>query len=401
MYDVIIIGAGVTGSYAAGELARLGYHVGVLEKQHQPGLKRSCTGIVSHECLELLQVDPGLIQKEARSARIFAPSGKYLRVEREDAQAYILDRPGLDRLMVHKAQQNRAEFHFATPVTAIRRENQFVEVEGTSLKSETALFKARCVIIACGAAGSLTQSAGLGRIREFAHGAQVQVECTDVDEAEVYSGATTAPGFFAWLVPAGGTQGKAGLLCRGNPGPYLTALLNRLLKLHRISSITPDISYGSIPLRPLARTYADRLLVIGDAAGQVKPTSGGGIYFGILCAGQAVLTLDECLKSGDLSSSKLSQYQKRWHKILKRELSIDYWAHRFYQGLHDKQIEHIFNVIVKHGIHESLLTSPDITFDWHSLVILDAIRHRSLQRSLEKLKAAPLRFLEARVRPPA
>ena len=112
-----------------------------------------------------------------------------------------------------------------------------------------------------------------------------------------------------------------------------------------------------------------------------------------------MLTLDECLKKGDLSSNRLLLYQKRWHKILKRELRIDYWAHRFYQGLDDKQIEHIFNIIVKHGIHESLLTSPDITFDWHSLVILDAIRHRSLQRSLEKLKAAPLRLLGTRIRP--
>ena len=399
MYDVIIIGAGITGSYTAGELSRLGYQVGVLEKQPQPGLKTSCTGIISHECMETLQVDRSLIQYEARSARIFAPSGKYFRVEREDAQAYVLDRPGLDRLVAHKAQQKGVEFHFATPVTAIRRENQFMEVEVTAPNAEKVLFRARCVIIACGAAGSLTQSAGLGRIREFAHGAQAQVECTDVAEVEIFSGSAIAPGFFAWLVPAGGTQGKAGLLCQGNPRPYLTALLNRLLKQHRITSIASDISYGSIPLKPLARTYADRLLVIGDAAGQVKPTSGGGIYFGILCARQAVLTLDECLKKDDLSSDRLLLYQKSWHKILKRELRIDYWAHRFYQGLDDKQIEHIFNIIVKHGIHESLLTSPDITFDWHSLVILDAIRHRSLQRSLEKLKAAPLRLLGARIRP--
>ena len=400
MYDVIIIGAGITGSFAAAELARLGYHVGVLEKQQQPGLKTSCTGIVSHECLEMLHMDRSLIQYEARSARIFAPSGKYLRVERENAQAYILDRPGLDRMMAHNAQQNGAEFYFATPVTAIRHENQYMEVEATPVEAEKVLFRARCVIIACGAAGGLTQSAGLGRIREFAHGAQAQVECTDIPDVEIYSGSTTAPGFFAWLVPAGGTQGKAGLLCRGNPRPYLTALLNRLLKQNRISSLASDINYGSIPLKPLARTYADRLLVIGDAAGQVKPTSGGGIYFGILCARQAVLTLDECLKKGELSSGRLLIYQKRWHKILKRELSIDYWAYRFYQRLDDKQIEHIFNIIVKHGIHESLLTSPDITFDWHSLVILDAIRHRSLQRSLEKLKAAPPRFLDTRIHPP-
>jgi digeranylgeranylglycerophospholipid reductase len=133
--------------------------------------------------------------------------------------------------------------------------------------------------------------------------------------------------------------------------------------------------------------------VVGDAAGQVKPTSGGGIYFGLVCAGIAVRTLDESLRAGDVSSGRLAIYQKRWHKILKHEIDIDYWAHRFYQGLTDKQAEHIFQVILRHGIHESLLASPDITFDWHGKVILDAVRHRSLQRSMEKLKMGlPRRF---------
>ena len=76
--------------------------------------------------------------------------------------------------------------------------------------------------------------------------------------------------------------------------------------------------------------------------------------------------------------------------MLKQELSIDYWAHRFYCGLDDKQVEHVFNVIERHGIHESILASPDITFDWHGQVIFDALKHRSLQRSLEKLGMAPV-----------
>ena len=71
--------------------------------------------------------------------------------------------------------------------------------------------------------------------------------------------------------------------------------------------------------------------------------------------------------------------------MLKRELAIDYWAHKFYRKLNDRQIEHIFDIIEHHGIHESLLASPDITFDWHSNVILDAIKHRSLDKSLGKL----------------
>jgi len=126
-------------------------------------------------------------------------------------------------------------------------------------------------------------------------------------------------------------------------------------------------------------------MVVGDAAGQVKPTTGGGIYFGLLCAGLCVQAAREALLSDDLSSRKLSQYQKQWHKLLKQELAIDYWAHRFYRRLTNRQIEHVFNVIESHGIHETILSSPDISFDWHGRVIFDAMKHRSLQKSLRKL----------------
>jgi flavin-dependent dehydrogenase len=244
-------------------------------------------------------------------------------------------------------------------------------------------------VIACGTAPGLITQIGLGRIREYAHGAQAEVTCHNIDEVEVYSGKRIAPGFFAWLAPSAPGKAKVGLLSSANQGPYLADFLKYLENQGKISHSPHDIRYGSIPLKPLARTYAKRILIVGDAAGQTKPTTGGGIYFGLICAGVAVQTLDESLKAGDLSGRRLALYQKRWHRILKRELDIDYWAHRFYQSLTDRQAEHIFQIILRHGIHESLLTSPDITFDWHGKVILDAIRHRSLQRSLEKFKLFP------------
>jgi len=395
MYDVVIIGAGIVGSYTAHELARLGYSVCVLEKQQQPGHKTSCTGIVSRECLEMLPAGPSIIQWEAHSAKIFSPAGKYIRVERDATQAYILDRAALDRLMAKQAKEKGAEFHFSTTVSGTRTDGNCVQVQATRHGEPTG-FAARVAVIASGSAAGITRSAGLGQVHEYAQGAQTRAERKNVDEVEVYSGTGTAPGFFAWLVPSGQAHAKVGLLCRGNPKPYITALLERLAQQGKINQAAHDISYGTIPLKPISRTYTDRLVVVGDAAGQVKPTTGGGIYFGLLCACLAVQTLDESLKINDLSKRRLALYQRRWHKVLKNELAIDYWAHRFYQELDDRQIEHIFKIIERHGIHESLLASPDITFDWHSKVILDAVKHRSLQRSLEKLKIASLRGFNIR-----
>ena len=214
--------------------------------------------------------------------------------------------------------------------------------------------------------------------------------CSGIGETEVYCGSSVAPGFFAWLVPIGGSRAKAGLLCRSNPREHISALLERLAGEGKIVRDDYPVNYGNIPLKTLAKTYGNRLVVIGDAAGQVKPTTGGGIYFGLLSAIEAVEVMDEALKAGDLSARRLSRYQKRWQKLLSQELTIDYWAHRFYQKLNDRQICHIFDVIERHGIHESFLTSPDITFDWHGKIIIEAIKHRSLQRSLEEFNRRTL-----------
>jgi len=385
MYDVIVIGAGIAGSYTAGELARLGYSVAVMEKNPEPGYKTSCTGIISPACLDMLPGSFSAIQREARSATIFSPSGNSIRIERASTQAFILDRSALDRLMAQKAGENGVDYFFSTLTTGFRSDERCLYVKATR-GTESLDLPARATVIACGTAAGLTRQLGMGQISEYSQGAQADVDCKNIDEVEVYSGRHIAPGFFAWLVPTVPGRAKAGLLCSKNPGPAINNFLSLLEGQDKILPATHNISFGAIPLKPLARTYADRILVVGDAAGQVKPTTGGGIYFSLICAGMAVRTLDESLRAGDLSSRRLAIYQKRWHKTLKRELDIDYWAHSFYQGLSDKQAEHIFQVIQRHGIHESLLASPDITFDWHGKVILDAIRHRSLQRSLEKLK---------------
>ena len=383
MYDIIVIGAGITGSFTARELAKLGYRVCTLDKHPSAGNKSSCTGIVSSECMELLPVDDSIIQQKAHSARIFSPAGNFIRIERDSTQAYILDRPKLDMWMAAQAQACGAEFRFNTFVESIDQSKEGVIVTCQHNRRHFDL-EAGVAIIASGFSGRLTGKLGLGQISYYARGAQSEVTCLDIDETEVYCGNELAPGFFAWLVPTGGSRAKAGLLCRSNPHKYMASFLSRLVRLGKIFPAEFSISYGNIPLQPLSRTYGNRFVVIGDAAGQAKPTTGGGIYFGLLAAREAITVLDDAFKERDLTARYLSRYQKRWRQILGHELSIDYWAHRFYQSLDDRQISHIFDLIERHGIHESFLTSPDISFDWHSKIITEAIKHRSLQRALKE-----------------
>ncbi|MCJ7669231.1 MAG: NAD(P)/FAD-dependent oxidoreductase, partial [Dehalococcoidia bacterium] len=129
-----------------------------------------------------------------------------------------------------------------------------------------------------------------------------------------------------------------------------------------------------------------------DAAGQVKPTTGGGIYFGHLGAKIAAKVLDEALNSDNLTAGQLSRYQKQWKAKMGKELSRGYRARWAYAKLSDRQIEGIFNVLDSSGMAEALLNSGNFSFDWHSRLI-SAILRRSSAYPL--LKIWHLLFREA------
>ncbi|MBA7683643.1 hypothetical protein ES703_92017 [subsurface metagenome] len=177
-----------------------------------------------------------------------------------------------------------------------------------------------------------------------------------------------------------------GLLSRRSPGLYLRKLISSLLAQGKIASAEVKPSYRPIPLKPLPRTYSRRVVVVGDAAGQVKPTTGGGIYFGLLCADIAVNNLHRALKIDNLSAKNLANYEREWKKKLGRELKICYYARKFYEHLSDRQIERIFDIIKSRGIDEALLKEKDLAFDWHGEVILRLLGHRVLSKAIEVMK---------------
>ena len=242
------------------------------------------------------------------------------------------------------------------------------------IESSSKSFEGKTAVIASGFHSRLTERVGLGRVRDFAAGAQVEVDAEAVDEVEIYFGKNVAPGFFGWLVPTSQGRARVGLLARRRPGKYLRALLDVLADQDRIAAHDARIYYGGVPLRPLSRTYTDRVLVVGDAAGQVKPTTAGGIYYGLLCAENAVDTLHQALAVDSFEADTLSSYEKRWKERLGSELRASRWARWLLEHLSDERLDRTFKVVESKGIHTALLDSPEFSFDWHRGLILKALR---------------------------
>jgi digeranylgeranylglycerophospholipid reductase len=384
LYDTIIVGAGPTGSHIAGKLASLGHEVLVLEQHERVGKVACCTGIVGKECLDAFPVGREAVTREAKSARFFTPSGESFRLGKELAQAYVLDRRVFDAAMGRRAEDQGAEYLLNSRVVDVTAAEDLVCVKAESW-GQIADFKGRAVVIACGFGSKLPQKLGFGKNADFVMGAEAEVNTRGVDQVEIYFGSQVSPGFFAWLVPTSSGSARAGLLSRRRTGSRMRSFLGKLESQCKIDSSQARIIYGGVPLRPLPKTSAARMIVVGDAAGQVKPTTGGGIYYGLLCADIAADVLHTSIKNNDFSARAFKEYDRRWQTLLSRELQIGRWARWLFERLNDRQLDRLFDVVERKGIDQLLLKSEDFSFDWHSRLILRGLRRLGPSAALTML----------------
>jgi len=385
MYDVIVVGAGPIGSFIASRLAELGYRVIVLEQKEGVGENVCCTGIISVECFNTFNLDATIFRK-ASSAKFFAPGGEFIRLERENPQAYIIDRASLDKSLKQRAQDYGADYLFSAQVIAVIPESEHVSAT-VDYHGKQRIFTAQAIILACGSGSRLPEKIGLGEITNFVSGAQAEVNTVDLDEVELYFDQNLFPGFFGWLVPTNHDKGLAGLLVSNAPALYLRNFLHNLQAQGKIASTEAEMKFGTIPLSTLPRTYSDRIIAVGDAAGQVKPTTGGGIYYGLLCADIAAECLHQAFLANDFSAARLSSYDKQWRAKLDHELQSGYRARWFYKKLSNRHIDKLISVAQDNGIPRLIAEWPDFSFDWHGPLISEIVKHSAIASSLQPIKA--------------
>ncbi len=381
MNDVAVIGGGPVGSRVAYRLAGYGYDVVVLEKKGDLGEPVCCTGIIGMECVKRFDIDDNVIFRRANSAAIYSPSGKRLNVRRQEPQAAIVGRAAFNVSLAERAQDRGVKYILDSPVGGMEVREDRVRVKTGDVSCE-----ARVAVIASGFGSKLVEEAGMGRIGDFAMGAQAEVETDGVEEVDVYLGKKVAPGFFSWLVPTSPGRALVGLISRTRTGYFVRKLISSLVTQGKITTTEPEIRYAGVALKALSRTSGNRVIVVGSAAGQVKPTTGGGIYYGLLCADIAADSLHRALENDNLSAKSLADYDRQWKKVLGREQKLGYWSRKFYELLSDRQIDRIFDIIKSNGIDEALMQSDDLSFDWHGKVILKLVGHSALSRTVRSVR---------------
>ena len=397
MHDIAIVGGGPGGLYAAVQLARRGFDVTVLEEHSSAGEPVHCTGVLAVEAFDELDVPRECILNPLSTARFFGPSGGSFSYTTPRTEAVVIDRSLFDRLLCERAEAAGARVHADSRVTDVQVSATGVTItlapgstSGTSpgtLRTPGTSIEARACILACGANYTLQRRLGLGMASCHLQSAQLEVPALQPGDTEIYFGSDIAPRGFAWAVPVyrdGRPFARIGLMCERDAREYFDRFLARIAPRWRI---TTDTAAGGLaprskvlPLGPIDRTYAARLLAVGDAAGLVKATTGGGIYYSLVSGGLAAEVLGSALERDELDADSLAVYEQRWRAMLGDELSAQMTLRDIANSLSDDEIESLFELARTNGIMPIIRRTA--TFNRHRNLILSLIGHPPARRVL-------------------
>ncbi len=363
MYDVVVVGGGPAGARVAQLVAEAGLKTLILERRKSAGTPVQCAGLISPRTFELLGREFSILNR-VRGADIYSPGNRIIHIEAEKPKAIVIDRVGFDRELLEGAIASGAEARLGARLSAITRRNKSIRLFAHESDGKTEI-DTELVVGADGPDSIVARTFNLPPPGKFlsAHGVEVGGCDLDPEHVKLFTGNDIAPHFFAWMIPTGeGT--RIGLATdAGNASQYFPAYKKRLSRLG-LYGHEKDVQYitGTIPIGPRQRTYADRAILVGDAAGQVKATTGGGIYMGMKCAHHAAAAAVMASEAGNFSEKGLSQYQVAWEADVGKELKTGYKLHRVYSRLKDRDVEEIFSALARPQILDIINNIGDIDY---------------------------------------
>ncbi|WP_336345577.1 geranylgeranyl reductase family protein [Halalkalicoccus ordinarius] len=347
MYDFVVVGAGPAGSRFARRAAEEGYDVLALE-QGSVGKPLACSGHVSTDLWEYTPdgAREALLQNEISGARfhVGGPDSEAYPFYTDGTISNVIDRVGLDERLADAARSAGADLREHHTVTGVEETADHVVVSA-STSDGSAEFRARMVAGCDGPVSRVRRDLSIPEPDELLHGVLGFVETEDASEfVDVH---LTAPRFFAWRIPRGEAGVEYGLAAP--PGKEVRELFDEFTSGYGVDTV--DFCSGAIPIGPPDRVTSDRGFLVGDAAAQTKPFTGGGILYGMTAADHAAERIDPA------DPGTLSDYETAWRDDLSREIRLGTWLRRAYSLPEPVQTAGLRAVSGEIGVHMDRPTS--------------------------------------------
>lgn len=320
MWDFVVVGAGPAGSRFARQAAAAGWSVVVFERG-EVGEPLACSGHVSLDIWDFVPAGAkqGLKQNEITGARfhIGGADSRAYTFYQDDPISNTIDRVGLDRILAEEAVGAGAELKTHHTVTEVSEHAEHVTVTVVGDGRERQI-EGRMVVGCDGPVSRVRDALSLPAPDELLHG--VLAFDPEPDESSFVDVHLTVPRFFGWRIPRGDAGVEYGLAT--TPDNDVGERFATFVEDYGVE--TENTCSGAIPIGPPSTVTSHRGLLIGDAAGQTKPFTGGGILYGMTAADIAANQVDPT------DPNTLQRYEDVWRRELRREIQLGHWLRRAY-----------------------------------------------------------------------
>lgn len=353
--DLVVVGAGPAGSMTAKAAAEAGLEVVLLEKRQEIGDPVRCAEGVSKAALKkLVDPDPTWISAEVKGARIRGPDGTEIVISEDRAGAevgYVLERKVFDRALAQEAAEAGAKVMVKTRALGLLMENGVPSGVSAQFIGESLRVEAPLVVGADGVESKVGRWGGIDtalKAKDIETCAQflVQDDKIDDDYCEFFLGNEIAPGGYVWSFPKGEGLANVGIGVLGSKADSGTPirLLRDFMKKTLPEGKVLEMVVGGVPVSgPIEQTVADGVILVGDAARQSDPITGGGIINAMRAGVMAGEIAAELVPKGEVDKKALQIYENRWRETIGKSITRNFAVKEFFVGLTDDDLNRLIH----------------------------------------------------------